>query len=66
MKEVIKLDAYTIDEFKRFIGNHESNIRLLESAFDTEIIIRGDELLFSDTQDKLNKIKDVINTVLNF
>ena len=65
MKEVIKLDAYTIDEFKRFIGNHESNIRILESAFDTEIIIRGDELLFSDTQEKLSKMKDVINTLLN-
>ncbi len=64
MKEVIKLDSYTIDEFKRFIGNHEDNIRILESAFETEIIVRGDELLLYDTEEKLSKIKDIINTLL--
>ena len=64
MKEVIKLDSYTIDEFKRFIGNHEDNIRILESAFETEIIVRGDELLLYDTEEKLSKMKDIINTLL--
>lgn len=64
MKEVIKLDAYTIDEMKRFIGNREENIRILEDAFETEIIVRGDEILVSDDEKTINDMKEVIFTLL--
>lgn len=64
MKEVIKLDAYTIDEIKRFIGNREENIRILEEAFETEIITRGDEILVNDDEKKMNDMKDVIFALL--
>jgi hypothetical protein len=48
MKEVLKLDHYTIDEVRNFIGNHEENLGILEDAFSTEIIFRGDELVLHD------------------
>lgn len=65
MKEIVKLDTYTIDEVKRFIGNKEENIRILEDAFETEIIMRGDEIVFNDTEKKIKVMKDVISALLN-
>ena len=65
MKEIVKLDTYTIDEVKRFIGNREENIRILEDAFETEIIMRGDEIVFNDTEKKIKVMKDVISALLN-
>ena len=65
MKEVIKLDAYTIDEVNRFIGTRDENISLLENAFETQIIVRGDEILLNDDQSKIGYIKEVIFTLLN-
>lgn len=64
MKEVIKLDAYTIDEVNRFIGTRDENISLLENAFETQIIVRGDEILLNDDQSKIDDIKEVIFTLL--
>ena len=68
----LKQKRLTIDNYCKEINfdtSYESSkqgyIKRLSEAFDTEIIIRGDELLFSDTQEKLTKIKDVINTLLN-
>ena len=65
MKEVIKLDTYTIDEVKRLIGNKEENIDILEKAFETEIIIRGDEIVLNDNEEKIAEIKEVLNALLN-
>ena len=39
MKEIIKLDSYTIDEVKRFIGHQEENIKILEDTFQTELSV---------------------------
>lgn len=64
MKEVIKLDTYTIDEVKRFIGNQEENIEILEKAFETEMIVRGDEIVFNDEEKKIKQIKDVVYALL--
>lgn len=64
MKEVIKLDSYTIDEVKRLIGNHEENIKILEDAFHTELIVRGDEIVFNDEQNK-EQIKDILESLMN-
>ncbi len=65
MKEVIKLDSYTIDEVKRLIGNHEDNIKLIEKAFGIDMIVRGDEIAFNDDIDKINQVKEVLNVLLN-
>lgn len=64
MKEVIKLDSYTIDEVKRLIGHQEENIKMLEEAFDTEMIIRGDEIVFNDETKDLKGLKEVLNALL--
>lgn len=64
MKKVIKLDTYTIDEVKRFIGNKDENIQLLEEAFHTQIIIRGDELVLDDEEQTLDKMEAVFTTLL--
>jgi phosphate starvation-inducible PhoH-like protein len=64
MKEIIKLDNYTIDEVKRLIGNREENIQILENAFETEIIMRGDEIVLNDTEEKIKAIKEVLIALL--
>lgn len=64
MKEVIKLDTYTIDEVKNFVGNREENIHLLEEAFEMEIIIRGDEIVVNDGEEKIKDLKEVIFALL--
>ena len=64
MKKVIKLDTYTIDEVKRFIGNKDENIQLLEEAFHTQIIVRGDELVLDDEEQTLDKMEAVFTTLL--
>lgn len=64
MKEVIKLDSYSIDEVKRLIGNHEENITMLENAYETEMIVRGDEIVLNDSKETIDKIKEVLETLL--
>ena len=64
MKEIIKLDSYTIDEVKRFIGHQEENIKILEDTFQTEMIVRGDEIVLNDDDDKRKQIKEVLDALL--
>ena len=64
MKEIIKLDSYTIDEVKRFIGHQEENIKILEDTFQTEMIVRGDEIVLNDEDDKRKQIKEVLDALL--
>ena len=64
MKEIIKLDSDTIDEVKRFIGHQEENIKILEDTFQTEMIVRGDEIVLNDEDDKRKQIKEVLDALL--
>ena len=64
MKEVIKLEEYTIDEVKRLLGNQEENIEILEKAFDTQIIVRGDEIVFDDDDTKIQNMKSILEVLL--
>lgn len=64
MKEVIKLDSYSIDELKRLIGQHEENITTLENAYETEIIVRGDEIVLNDSKETIEQLKEVLDTLL--
>lgn len=65
MKEVIKLEHYTIDELNRLFGHHDENIHILEQHFETEMIVRGDEIVFNDDEEKIKTIKEVIQALLN-
>lgn len=64
MKKTMKLDNYTIDEVKNLIGYHEENIKVLEDAFETNIIVRGDELLFDMDEEHIHQIEEIILTLL--
>ncbi len=64
MKKTVKLDNYTIDEVKNLIGYHEENIKVLEDAFETNIIVRGDELLMDMDDEHIQQIEEVIQTLL--
>jgi len=64
MKEVIKLDSYTIDEVNRLFGHQEENIQTLEMAFETEIIVRGDEIVFNDDENTIKQIKTILDALL--
>lgn len=65
MKEVVKFDHYTIDELNRLLGHNDENIHMLEQAFETEIIVRGDEMSLNDDETKIVKIKEVVQTLMN-
>ena len=64
MKEVIKLDSYTMDEINQLTGHQEENIRILENAFETDMIVRGDEIVIDDEQEKIDQIKEVMLILL--
>ncbi len=64
MKKIIKLDQYTIDDVNRLIGNREENIEILEKAYETIIIVRGDEIHIDDEETKVKQIENVFHTLL--
>lgn len=64
MKKIVKLDSYTIDEVKRLLGYQEENIKILENAFETEMIVRGDEIVFNDEEAQIKKIEQVLDALL--
>ncbi len=64
MKKVNKLETYTIDEMKRLLGHQEENIRILEDHFHTQIIIRGDEIVIDDSEEKVKDIETVLFALL--
>lgn len=65
MKEVIKLETYTIDEVKKLIGPQEENMKLIEDAYQSEMIIRGDEIVLNDEEETVKNIKNVLDALLN-
>lgn len=64
MKKIIKLDTYTIDEVKRFIGQHDENIQILEEAFEFDIIVRGDEIVYDTDEEKHLRFQEVVEALL--
>ncbi|UTY38863.1 hypothetical protein NMU03_14905 [Allocoprobacillus halotolerans] len=55
MKKILKLQTCTMDEISRLFGRQEENIHLLEEAMQCELIVRGDEIVLDDTEEKINK-----------
>ena len=46
------------------MGNHEENIHLLEEAIQCDIIVRGNEIVLNDTEEKNQQVEDMIRTLL--
>ena len=64
MKSVLKIENCTIDEIRNLIGINEANIKILEDAFNTNIIVRGDELVINDEHNKTEMISKVIDALI--
>ena len=64
MKKILKLETCTMDEISRLFGRQEENIRLLEEAMQCELIVRGDEIVVDNTEEKNQQVEDMIRTLL--
>ena len=64
MKKILKLETCTMDEISRLFGRQEENIRLLEEALQCELIVRGDEIVMDNTEEKNQQVEDMIRTLL--
>ena len=64
MKKILKLETCTMDEISRLFGRQEENLRLLEEAMQCELIVRGDEIVMDNTEEKNQQVEDMIRTLL--
>ena len=64
MKEIVKLEAYNIEQLVNLSGVKDENLEVLEDHFQVEISLRGDEMSIVGSQQQLEKTKKVIYSLL--
>lgn len=64
MKEVVKLEAYNIEQLVNLSGVKDENLEVLEDHFQVEISLRGDEMTLIGEKENLEKTKKVIFSLL--
>ena len=64
MKEVVKLEAYNIEQLVNLSGVKDENLEVLEDHFQVEISLRGDEMSIVGSQQQIEKTKKVIYSLL--
>ena len=64
MKEVVKLEAYNIEQLVNLSGLKDENLEVLEDHFQVEISLRGDEMTLVGEKENLEKTKKVIFSLL--
>lgn len=64
MKEVVKLEAYNIEQLVNLSGVKDENLEVLEDHFQVEISLRGDEMTLVGGKENLEKTKKVIFSLL--
>ena len=64
MKEVVKLEAYNIEQLVNLSGVKDENLEVLEDHFQVEISLRGDEMALVGEKENLEKTKKVIFSLL--
>ena len=64
MKEVVKLEAYNIEQLVNLSGVKDENLEVLEDHFQVEISLRGDEMTLVGEKENLEKTKKVIYSLL--
>ena len=64
MKEVVKLEAYNIEQLVNLSGVKDENLEVLEDHFQVEISLRGDEMTIVGSQQQIEKTKKVIYSLL--
>lgn len=64
MKEIVKLEAYNIEQLVNLSGVKDENLEFLEDHFQVEISLRGDEMSIVGSQQQIEKTKKVIYSLL--
>lgn len=64
MKEIVKLEAYNIEQLVNLSGVKDENLGVLEDHFQVEISLRGDEMSIVGSQQQIEKTKKVIYSLL--
>lgn len=64
MKEIVKLEAYNIEQLVNLSGVKDENLEVLEDHFQVEISLRGDEMSIVGSQPQIEKTKKVIYSLL--
>lgn len=64
MKEIVKLEAYNIEQLVNLSGVKDENLEVLEDHFQVEISLRGDEMSIVGSQQQIEKTKTVIYSLL--
>ena len=64
MKEIVKLEAYNIEQLVNLSGVKDENLEVLEDHFQVEISLRGDEMTLVGEKENLEKTKKVIFSLL--
>lgn len=64
MKEIVKLEAYNIEQLINLSGVKDENLEVLEDHFQVEISLRGDEISIVGSQQQIEKTKKVIYSLL--
>ena len=64
MKEIVKLEAYNIEQLVNLSGVKDENLEVLEDHFQVEISLRGDEMSIVGSQQQIEKTKKVIDSLL--
>lgn len=64
MKEVVKLEAYNIEQLVNLSGVKDENLEVLEDHFQVEISLRGDGMTLVGEKENLEKTKKVIFSLL--
>ena len=64
MKEVVKLEAYNIEQLVNLSGVKDENLEILEDHFQVEISLRGDEMTLVGEKENIEKTKKVIFSLL--
>ena len=63
MKEIVKLEAYNIEQLVNLSGVKDENLEVLEDHFQVEISLR-DEMSIVGSQQQIEKTKKVIYSLL--
>ena len=64
MEEIVKLEAYNIEQLVNLSGVKDENLEVLEDHFQVEISLRGDEMSIVGSQQQIEKTKKVIYSLL--
>lgn len=64
MKEIVRLEAYNIEQLVNLSGVKDENLEVLEDHFQVEISLRGDEMSIIGSKEQIEKTKKVIFSLL--